>query len=462
MHFMRLTFGKFKGVGSLPGNRGGLSFLFKCLFFCLILSFLFFLAGILFSGCSADDDEGLTFAVGGAPAELEFWVELINDFEKQSGIEVDLLRQPTDTDLRRQNLVMPLRSRQSEPDVFLMDVAWLGQFAASGWLEDLSGYVGENELELDSFFVGVVELADRYEGMLVGLPVYVDGGVLYYRKDLLEEYGFAGPPGSWKELIEQSKLVQEGEREKRGNNSFVGFVWQGAQYEGLVCNWLEFAGSNRGGFVSKNGRIVVDSRANIEATRFMHDLIYKYKISPLNTFTEMKEEEVRTVFQQGNSLFERNWPYAWPLHESEDSNVQGKVGLSVLPSFEGGQSVSTLGGWHAGISQYSDAKDEAWELVKFILSYETQKKLALRLGWNPGRRDVYRDEDVVERYPHFEVLREAFENLRPRPGVAYWTLASEIIQRYVNGVLSGSSDASEALEEAQREIDFLAEKYERD
>jgi len=429
-----------------------------CLTYGLLI-LLLFANLIIFCGCSKKSSQDITFAVGGAPAELDFWQELIADFGNQTGIKVDMLRQPTDTDMRRQGLVTSLRSARADPDVFLMDVAWLGQFAASGWLEPLDSYVKSSQLNLDVFFEKVVSLADKHSGQLVALPVYVDGGILYYREDLLKKYGIEKPPQTWQQLVTQAQKVQKEVR--KTNPNFYGFVWQGAQYEGLVCNWLEFAGSNNGGIIQPDKDIAISTKENIEATRFMCDLIDTYKISPPNTYTEMKEEEVRTFFQQGNALFERNWPYAWALHQSEDSPVKGKVGITALPHFVGGESVSTLGGWHIGISKYSDAKQKSLQFIKFILSYDTQKKLALKLGWNPGRKDIYTDADVVKKLPHFASLRNVFENLRPRPNVPYYTLISEVIQRYISSVLSGKSDAAQALQEAEKEIKKIIVKYEQ-
>jgi multiple sugar transport system substrate-binding protein len=423
----------------------------------VFLNVVFF---IVIGGCKKEPGRQITFAVGGAPAELDFWRELITEFETQTGIKVVLLRQPTDTDLRRQELVTSLRSKKSDPDVFLMDVAWLAQFAASGWLEPLEGYMQSGRLDSSVFFQKVVNLADKYKGRLVALPVYVDGGVLYYRRDLFEDFGIEEPPELWRDFVRQAVAVQ---KEVRSTNpDFYGFVWQGAQYEGLVCNWLEIAGSKGGGIAMEDGEIKINTEANLQATQFMYDLIHKFKISPPNTYTEMKEEEVRLAFQQGNALFERNWPYAWALHQADDSPVKGAAGIAPLPRFTQGQSTSTLGGWHIGISGYSDAKRKSFEFMEFVLSYDTQKKLALRLGWNPGRSDVYTDADVIEKMPHFASLREVFENLTPRPNVPYYTLLSEVVQRYVSGVLSGRLEVRQALAEAEQEAQKVVDKYDRE
>lgn len=421
---------------------------------------IFILTAIfLIQGCARKEKNIICFAVGGAPNEIELWEEIVKEFELQSGVKVKILRQPTDTDQRRQGLVVPLKSKKKDPDVFLMDVAWIAQFAASGWLEPFDSYVKEDNLNLEVFFSKVVNLADKYNGELIALPVYVDGGLLYYRKDLLKKYGYDKPPQTWEELLKYSLKIQENER--KFNPNFYGFVWQAAQYEGLICNFLEFAGSNNGGVVITNGKILLNSPQNRQALQFMCDLIHKYKISPPNTFTEMKEEEVRIFFQQGNALFERNWPYAWSLHQSKDSNIRDKVGIAPLPHFPGGRSVSALGGWHIGISKYSDKKKESFEFIKFVTSYNTQKKLAVELGWNPGRKDVYKDKELLRELPHFAYLRSVFENAQPRPNLPYYTQISEVMQQYINAALAGKLPVNSALQKAETEAQKIIERYEK-
>ncbi len=414
------------------------------------------LAAAVLAGC-AGKEEAVTLAVGGTPNELDFWEVIIGEFEKESGINVELQRQPTDTDQRRQSLVLALKSGHRNPDVFLMDVAWIAQIAASGWLEPLDEHVRGAGMDLDAFFTRVVDLADRYDGKLVALPVYVDGGLLYYRKDLLSRHGIDRPPDTWQELIRYSLKVQE--KVRADNPAFHGFVWQGAQYEGLICNFQEFAASNGGGIVGPDGRIALDTPANREALRLMYDLIHTHGVSPPNTFTEMKEEEVRLAFQRGDALFERNWPYAWSLHQADGSGVQDAVGIVPLPHFPSGRSASTLGGWHVGISAFSDVTGPSFQLVEFLTSFPVQKKLAMELGWNPGRKDVYTDSEVVAKFPHFDVLRAVFDNALPRPNLPYYTQVSKVLQQHLNAALAGQVTPEKALADAQRDAEKVVKRY---
>ena len=432
----------FGGLGRLHGRRVT----------AFVLSLMLLLS---ITGCGKKERR-LTFWVGGAPQEVDYWEELVADFESRSGLDVQVIRQPAATEQRKQSLVIALESGQPDPDVFLMDIIWIPQFIGSGWLEPLDRFFQEASLHPQQFFPNVVDRVDRRNGTYYALPAFLDVGLLYYRKDLLQRHGFKNPPETWNELVRQSLEVQTAER--RRNPNFNGFVWQGAQYEGLVCTFLEFLATHGGGILSEDGIDLVRSN-NRTALQFMQDLIQLWQISPLNTYTEMREEEVRRAFQRGNALFERNWLYAWSLHQLPDSAVRGNVGLAALPTIPGGQAAATLGGWHLGISKTSDAKDQAWRLATFLLSPDTQKKLLMKLGWYSGRKDVYHDPQVQRTVAHIDRVQQIVAQGVSRPDLAYYDQVSRIIQRYVNDCLSGKSSARQAIEAMQQEIDRIREFY---
>jgi multiple sugar transport system substrate-binding protein len=399
----------------------------------------------------------LTFWVGGAPQEVAYWENLVAEFEARSGVAVDIIRQPASTDQRKQGLVIALEANQPDPDLFLMDIVWITQFVQSDWLLPLDRFIKGDTISLRDFFPRVVAAVDRHGGRTYALPAFLDVGLLYYRKDLLAAQGFAGPPQTWDALVTQALAVQEAQR--RQNPRFNGFVWQGAQYEGLVCTFLEFVVSH-GGRLTSDGSVSVTGAGTAAALTFMQDLIQRYRISPPNTYTEMQEEEVRRSFQRGNALFERNWLYAWRLHQGKDSAVRGRVGLAALPHVPGAPSAATLGGWHLGISRTSDAPDQAWQLAAFLLSREIQTRLLLDLGWYSGRRDVYTAPEVRRRMPYVDRLQGIVAHAVSRPDLAYYAQISRIIQRYVNDCLAGKRSAEAALAAMQAEIDRIGRFYE--
>jgi len=164
-------------------------------------------------------------------------------------------------------------------------------------------------------------------------------------------------------------------------------------------------------------------------------------------------------FHNGNALFERNWPYAWGLHNAADSPVHGKIGIAPLPGFASGKSASTLGGWHIVMSKFSDVKPQAAALIKYLTSSKVQKQLSLKLGWNPGRIDVYEDSEVLAANPALKDLKQVFNNAVPRPIIPYYSNVSQILQKHISAALANRTPPQESLKSAQNEVLELMKSY---
>lgn len=126
---------------------------------------------------------------------------------------------------------------------------WPAQFAANGYTADLSERFSEEER--GEYLPTVIE-AMTYEGGIHGVPWYTEAGMLYYRRDLLEESGFSEPPGTWDELKEQAETVQQ------ASGTRYGFISQGADCEGGVVDALECIWTS-GGDVLEADEVVIDS-----------------------------------------------------------------------------------------------------------------------------------------------------------------------------------------------------------
>ena len=161
---------------------------------------------------------------------------------------------PADSGQHFDQLNTEFQSGESGTDVIGGDVIWPAQFAANGYIADLSDRFPESERR--AFLPATIE-ANTYEGAIYGVPRHTDAGMLYYRLGLLERAGYSAPPATWDELKEQARAVQE------DVGTRYGFVFQGADYEGGVVNGLEYIWTS-GGDVLEGDRVVIDSP---EATR---------------------------------------------------------------------------------------------------------------------------------------------------------------------------------------------------
>ncbi|MFW6266721.1 MAG: ABC transporter substrate-binding protein [Halanaerobium sp.] len=412
----------------------------------LVLVMIF---GLSAAGFAQDDEKKeITIAGGSVGIELELTKKAAEMFEEEHpDVKVDVYDTPDLSDDRKGLYLQYLEAESSKIDVFQVDVIWPGELAEH--FLDLNEY-GAQEVE-DEHFESIIE-NNTVDGELVAIPWFTDAGLLYYRTDLLEEYGYDGPPETWTELEEMSKKIQEGEREE--NEDFWGYVWQGNAYEGLTCNALEWIHSNDGGRILNDDREVT---INNENAKEMVDMAAGWvgEISPPGV-TGLVEESSRKVFEAGNAAFMRNWPYAYALAAEEGKETEGKFDVAPLPAGEKGSSSAVLGGWNLAVNQYSEHPELAAELAMFMAGEEVQKLRAVEGSFNPTIKSLYEDEDVLEANPFFGDLYEVFTNTVPRPSAEAGKDYSAVSERFfqaVHSVLDGESSAEEELEYMELEIE---------
>lgn len=420
----------------------------------VLMGFVFvFIFILLITGCVKKIDEGKTVIhfVTWKPNIPEAWEEIFKIFEAEHS-DIKLKREvgPHSSTVFHDLLTQKLKNRSEDVDVFFMDVIWPSEFAAAGWAMPLNDLFSPSEQE--KFLSGTI-LANTYEGKIYGVPLFIDSGVLYYRKDLLKKYGFK-PPETWQEMVEQARKIVFKEAEE--NIELYGFSGQFKQYEGLVCNIMEYILSNGGNIVNpESSNSEIAEKPALEAVRFVRENIIG-EIAPVGVLT-YQEPESLDLFIQGKAVFHRNWPYAWEVSNNpERSTIVNKVGITRLPHFPGGKSYSTLGGWQLGISSYSKNKEAAWTFVRFLTSKRIQKLLALKAGRAPTRKVLYDDVEILREYPHFSDMKNIFLTAYPRPRTPLYPAVSNVLQRYFSKAISSpSSDLEKEAIAASQEIDKI-------
>jgi len=233
-------------------------------------------------------------------------------------------------------------------------------------------------------------------------------------------------------------------------------VYQGREYEGLVCDFLELVWGFGGRLLDDDGRVAIDSPQAVAALTWWRGTVAPDGPNPRPIappgVTTYQEEEARHLFQEGHAVFMRNWPYAWSLLEAAGSPVAGKVGIAPMVHGPGGASAATLGGFGFGISAFTPHPDEAWTFIAFATGEEGQRILHLANGFVPSRRALFTDPEIVAVSPHYPRLLEILENARPRPVHPAWSRISDALQRHVSAALVGQAEPAAALAEAAEEI----------
>ncbi|WP_119390848.1 ABC transporter substrate-binding protein [Taklimakanibacter lacteus] len=383
--------------------------------------------------------------------ELELCQEGANEWGKQTGNSVKLVATPPNAEERLALYQQLLAAGSADIDVFQIDVVWPGTLASH--FLDLTPYIPPEDLK-DHF--ETLTTNDTVEGKLVAVPFFVDAGLLFYRQDLLDKYG-KKPPRDWSELTETAKAIIDGER--AGNAQLQGYVWQGRAYEGLTCNSIEWVASFGGGtIVETDGKISINNARAAAALTLARSWIGT--ISPEGVLN-YAEEDSRGVFQSGNAVFMRNWPYAWALANAPDSPVKGKVGIAVLPqgAGDGARHASALGGQHLAVSKYSAHPKEAADLVRYLTSAGEQKRRAMKGSFNPTRKSLYDDQELLQALPFLKDFEAVLENAVARPstvtGAKYSRASSEYV-RAVHNTLTGKGTAEENLAGLEKQLERIS------
>lgn len=370
----------------------------------------------------------------------------LQQFTRETGIRVSLLPSP---DSARQRLALwreLLGTGASGPDVYGIDVIWPGMLAE--YFVDLKPYFA-NEVSLQ---FPAIAAGYTVDDKLVALAYRADIGLLYYRTDLLRQYGYREPPRTWDDLEIMAARIQAGERAK-GKKEFWGFVWQGAADEGLTCNALEWQAAEGGGrIIEENRAISVNNPQTIRAwQRAAHWIGY---ISPPGV-VGYREWDSLNVWVAGDAAFMRHWPSAYVDSQAAGSPIRNKFDAAMLPGGKSGR-VGTLGGWGLAVSRFSAHSHEALELVRYLTRRDVQVNRFRVLSQPPTLSELYNSPEVLESNSRFDVLSQAFRiGMVSRPsnvsGKKYQDVTDAYIQA-VHSVLTGEKSAPEAAAALEDEL----------
>jgi len=358
---------------------------------------------------------------------------LVDDFNKQNnGVHVNYnSNAPADTGQLLTILTTMLRARSTAYDVFPMDIIWPPEFGANGWTVPLQDKWPASDRA--NYLPGPLA-GCTYNGKLWAAPTRTDAGLIYYRTDIIKT-----PPSTWADMTSMAKA-------NAPSKAKVGYVWQGAQYEGLVCDFTEVLYGYGGSVLDPNNpkSVTVNSPEGVAALTLMTSWVGGISPSAVATYNE---PDTLASWQNGDAVFARNWPYQYALsNDPKSSKIAGK--FDVHNMLYGGSNTtghSSLGGWQYGINAFSKNPDAGWKFVQHQLSPASQKTIALKLSLTATLKSIYTDADVLKANPFFAKLAPVFETAQPRPVTPFYPDVSNAIQVRIHNALTGQSSPQAAL-----------------
>jgi multiple sugar transport system substrate-binding protein len=352
--------------------------------------------------------------------------------------KVTFIQLPTDPDAQRQQMIQNAETKSDAYTVLSLDAVWTSEFAAHRWIDRLP----EERFPLGKMLKPVVETS-RYRGGLYAVPGSSDGGLLYYRTDLLKKAGVTEPPTTWAQMTAACAKVKK-LPEARSTSCYAG---QFQKYEGLTVNFAEAVNSAGGTVTDPNGRPDVDTP---EARKGLDFLAGSFKDGtiPKKAITFL-EEDGRQAFQSGKLVFLRNWPYAYSL--AQKSGIKGKFAAAPLPGLNGPGS-SSLGGHNMAVSSSAGNKATALDFIKFMSSEENTRTFLQEASVAPPYASLYDDKTLIARYPYLPALKESILRAVPRPRVVQYGDVTSAVQLETYAALTGEKSSAQALKDLQKAL----------
>jgi len=356
--------------------------------------------------------------------------------------QVSIVDVPGDPDEQHDIMAGDAARTDGEADLYVLDNTWMSEFIHLQYIRALDESLRTNKDE--DFFRNVLATSrDTYGGRagLWGLPLNSDGGLLFKRSDVPG----LDTPGSWDDYMGQdaaatfmatnarpeiqnltrkpqsASAAQFGEYAQAGPSSALA-------EEILTVTALEAIWAEGGGVVNRDGKLVLDQNGNVaidnRAQAGMAKLaaaVADKRIS-LSDAAGTDEDGATKAFQDGRSLFMRNWPIA--NEKLPDSASRGAIPFEIsdLPHD------SVLGGQNLAIAKSTDKPRAAQALSEFLTSSASQLILFQLGGFAPSRPTVYQ----AAARPYKNELRESIEDARPRPVMPCYTKFS---REFRNGVV---------------------------
>lgn len=355
---------------------------------------------------------------------------IIDEFNKKYAgkIHVKYVPLPNDSDKQHDTYVTCFNAGGTDYDVFDADVIWPAEFAEAGYALPLDKYIARDKINMKDYMDGPVA-ALTFKGKTWGLPRFIDAGMLFYRTDLVSQ-----APETWEDLDKACQTVK--------GKAQYSYIAQAKQYEGLVCNAVEFIAAYGGQIVDGNGNITINSDGTKQGLTMMKKILTSSYVP--NNITTFSEPETDNTFIAGQSAFARNWPYQWAdAADTSKSKISGKVAVASLPKGSV-RSAACLGGWCAMINKNTKHPDEAWTFLKFLAGKEGQKDCAVYGGSAPTLTSLYQDADVQKASPLFADANfvKGLTAAVPRPVSPIYKKLSNIMQVELSNFLAGKQDVN--------------------
>lgn len=256
------------------------------------------------------------------------------------------------------------------------------------------------------------------DGRQYGVPTHLGAFVTYYNTELLGEAGIdVNAIQLWSDYVEAGKKIT---RDVNGDGRID--RWMTMLDGGGWFQWFGMIQQLGSGEFDQDGNVILDAPANIEALKFLHELVYGHQIALVGTglhdavaYEMINAGEIASV-----------WMPQWYMIRYTEfmPDLHGKIAIRPLPAWEpGGRRSAMGGGTGTAITDQINPNhlQIAMEFLEYTkLTYEANVRIWTEFGFDPFRHDVFSDPRLREPLPYFsneivfDVILDVYDELAPQ------------------------------------------------
>jgi multiple sugar transport system substrate-binding protein len=407
-------------------------------------SFLKPVIGVLAAGLSAAAmAQTVTISVASFP-DLDRGIKLAIPLYKKLNPNVEIKLTSLAYADHHTAMTTALATGANLPDVMAVDMGFIGKFAESGGLEDLSK-APYNALQYrDKVARFTYPLAMSGQGVMVGMPVDIGPGALFYRKDLLDKAGVseADLTKSWESYIESGKKLK----------AATG-AWLLASAVDIKDIYIRSdLKDGEGIYFDKSGKPTIDNarfRKAFELAKAARTAGIDGKIGAWsNEWSEgFKRDKIASQMMGAWLAGHLN---NWLAPESK-----GKWRSAQLP----GGAYGSWGGSFYGVPKKAANKAAAWDFIKFLTTNKDMQIEAFR-GFDafPSLLEAQNDTFIDQPIEYLggqkarQLWKVAASKITAMDVDKFDPVAAEVVNAELENVLEKNKDIKAALADAQAAV----------
>ncbi|MFH0773225.1 MAG: sugar ABC transporter substrate-binding protein [bacterium] len=290
---------------------------------------------------------------------------------------------------------------------------------------------------------------------IYGIPLMVDGMVMFVNEDLLKKAGISSVPTNWDEMVAAaSQVVVKGKDNTLITAGFAaGTATNIAHFSDIFGLMLLL----NGGDLAKLDQ--PEASGALEAYR-------RFAEEPNNVWSETMPNSI-TAFAEGKVAM--IFAPSWELLTIKTTAPDLKIAIVPIPNPPGGKQFSIASYWVEGVSRKSTHQQAAWEFLAYLSSKEGQTKMyeiqsSMRMFGAPySRMDL---ADLLIQDPYLgpvvkQAAEDRFISLPLTSNTFDDGLNDEIIRYLENAINSASQGVSygEAMKKAKEGVDQIFLQY---